>query len=130
MKLIEIKAMTLSMRAIHNLSKDSRERIVAILLQKRSKSELAKELGISPASIVKFYKGKTHASDITIQRALAIADNEEKQDILRLIIEDLAGSILDILSEYQDVDSEKLNLLKKVLEERDKRKILTSLDLI
>ncbi|QCO30355.1 hypothetical protein DFR88_07565 [Metallosphaera sedula] len=118
------------MRAVHNISKECREKIVALLLEKRSKSELARDLGVSPASIVKFYKGRTHASDLTILRALSIADEEEKKYIARLIMDDLAESLLDLLSENQDLQSEKLDILKKVLDERDKRKILTSLGLV
>ncbi|BCS91816.1 hypothetical protein [Metallosphaera javensis (ex Sakai et al. 2022)] len=118
------------MRAVHNISKKCREKIVELLLEKRSKSELARDLGISPASIVKFYKGRTHASDLTILRALNVADEEEKKAIARLIVDDLVESLLDVLSENQDLQSEKLDLLKKTLEERDKRRILTSLGLV
>ncbi|AEB94279.1 hypothetical protein [Metallosphaera cuprina] len=118
------------MRPVHNISKECREKIVTLLLEKRSKSELARELGISPASIVKFYKGKTHASDITIERAINVADKEERTRIMELILDDLVESLLSLLSDHQDINSEKLELLKRVLEEREKRKVLASLGLV
>ncbi|QKQ99708.1 hypothetical protein GWK48_04260 [Metallosphaera tengchongensis] len=117
------------MRAVHNLSKESREKIVLTLLERRNKSELARDLGVSAASIVKFYKGKTHPSDETIVRAIKIADEKEKEEIAQIMVEDLIDSLLEIFENYPNIDTKKLDLLRKVLEERDKRKILTSLGL-
>ncbi|TRM82236.1 hypothetical protein DJ522_07440, partial [Sulfolobus sp. F3] len=44
-------------RYIHDLGKESRLSIIYILLQNRSKKELADELEVSPALITKYLKG-------------------------------------------------------------------------
>ncbi|BFI74037.1 transcriptional regulator [Sulfurisphaera ohwakuensis] len=85
------------MRIIHNLSKDARERIISLLLEKRSKKELAEELGISPSAITKFLNGLTHPSDETIERAIEIADEEEKERIYEIIIEDIVESLEEFI---------------------------------
>ncbi|MEM3680861.1 MAG: hypothetical protein QW359_04305, partial [Metallosphaera sp.] len=71
-----------------------------------------------------------HASDITIERAINVADKEERTRIMELILDDLVESLLSLLSDHQDINSEKLELLKRVLEEREKRKVLASLGLV
>nr|WP_231113579.1 helix-turn-helix transcriptional regulator [Sulfurisphaera ohwakuensis] len=85
------------MRIVHNLSKDARERIISLLLEKRSKKELAEELGISPSAITKFLNGLTHPSDETIERAIEIADEEEKERIYEIIIEDIVESLEEFI---------------------------------
>jgi len=102
------------MRIIHNLSKDARERIIDILLEKRSKKELADELGISPSAITKFINGITHPSDETIEKALEIADEEEKQRIYEIIAEDIIESLEEFINNC-GFENEKIKNIKKLL---------------
>jgi len=117
------------MKAIHNISKEAREEIISELLSHRSRKELADELGITPAAIVKFSMGKTHPSDETIMRALNIANDEEKKKILQIIINDLVSSIVEILSNNPTIAEENLEELKKIISEIDK-KTLSSLGFV
>lgn len=102
------------MRIIHNLSKDARERIIDILLEKRSKKELADELGISPSAITKFINGITHPSDETIEKALEIADEEERQRIYEIIAEDIIESLEEFINNC-GFENEKIKNIKKLL---------------
>ncbi|AEE93468.1 MULTISPECIES: helix-turn-helix domain-containing protein [Acidianus] len=114
------------MKAIHNLSKEARQEIINILLEKRSRKELAEELGITPAAIVKFTKGLTHPSDDTILKALEIASDDEKEKIVNIILNDLVNSVIEVFSEYPNVTTEKIDELKKILDEIEGRKLLAS----
>ena len=102
------------MRIIHNLSKEAREKIIEILLEKRSKKELAEELGITPSAITKFLSGMTHPSDETIERALEIADEEEKERIYEIIVEDIVESLEEFIN-YSGFENEKIRNIKKLL---------------
>ena len=102
------------MRIIHNLSKDARERIIDILLEKRSKKELAEELGISPSAITKFVNGITHPSDETIEKALEIADEEERERIYEIIAEDIIESLEEFINN-SGFENEKIRNIKKLL---------------
>lgn len=102
------------MRIIHNLSKNARERIIEILLEKRSKKELAEELGLSPSAITKFINGITHPSDETIERTLEIADEEEKNMIYEIIVEDIIESLEEFIN-YSNFENEKIKNIKKLL---------------
>ncbi len=114
------------MKAIHNLSKEARQEIINILLEKRSRKELAEELGITPAAIVKFTKGLTHPSDDTILKTFEIANDEEKKRIVDVILNDLVNSVIEVFSEYPDANTEKIDELKKILDEIEGRKLLAS----
>ena len=102
------------MRIIHNLSKNAREKIINILLEKRSKKELAEELGISPSAITKFINGITHPSDETIRKALEIADEEEKERIYEVIAEDIIESLEEFINN-SGFENEKIRNIKKFL---------------
>jgi len=102
------------MRIIHNLSKEAREKIIEVLLEKRSNKELAEDLGISPSSVTKFLNGMTHPSDVTIERALEIADDEEREKIYEIIVEDVVDSLIEFLSEI-DTENEKILRLRECL---------------
>jgi len=102
------------MRIIHNLSKDARERIIDILLEKRSKKELANELRISPSAITKFINGITHPSDETIEKALEIADEEERERIYEIIAEDIIESLEEFINN-SGFENEKIKNIKKLL---------------
>lgn len=114
------------MKAIHNISKEAREEIINVLLEGRSKKELAEELGLTPAAISKFYKGLTHPSDETIEKILEISSEMERKRIIEIIVNDLVSSLLEIIKEYPDIEIEKINELKKILEELEKSKLLAS----
>ncbi|BFH74433.1 helix-turn-helix transcriptional regulator [Sulfurisphaera javensis] len=102
------------MRIVHNLSKEAREKIIELLLEKRSKKELANELEISPSAITKFINGQTHPSDETIEKAIEIADEEEKERIYEIIVEDLIESLEEFI-QNNDVKNEKMLRIKNVL---------------
>ncbi len=111
------------MKAIHNLSKEAREEIISILLSNRSKKTLAEELGVSPAAISKFTSGKTHPSDDTILRALEIADDDERRKILQVVVNDLITSLLEVIGDNPKVAEEKIEDLKRIVDELDKRRL-------
>lgn len=114
------------MKAIHNISKEAREQIISVLLEDRSKKELAEELGLTPAAISKFYKGLTHPSDDTIEKILEICNEKERQRILEIIANDLASSLIEVIKEHPEIEAEKISELKKILDEIEKSRLLTS----
>ena len=103
------------MRIIHNLSKEARSRIIEILLENRSRKELAEELGLSPAAITKFLSGITHPSDETIEKALEIANEDEKKEIINIILNDIMSSLEEFINEL-NVEVEELERVKKVIQ--------------
>ncbi|ARM75739.1 hypothetical protein [Acidianus manzaensis] len=114
------------MKAIHNISKEAREDIISILLENRSKKELANELGVTPTAILKFSKGVTHASDETIEKAIEISNEEERKRIVEVILNDLISSLIEIIKENPEIEIEKINELRKVLDEIEKTRLLVS----
>ncbi len=111
------------MKLLHNLSKDARQRIIEILLKKRSVKELASELGVTEAAVSKFWRGLIHPSDETLMRAFEIADDEEKREILDTAFEDLMSAMEELLIDerYREKLMEMLNSM-----DRNSRKILLS----
>jgi len=89
------------MRIVHNISKEARVKIIEILLERRSKEALARELGITSAAINKFLKGSTHPSDNTILKAIKIADEDEKVKIYEVIIDDILMSLREFLNSVE-----------------------------
>ncbi|BAA79079.2 hypothetical protein APE_0168.1 [Aeropyrum pernix K1] len=83
---------------VHMLGKETRRKIIAILLSTRTYRELASELGVTPAAIAKYISGATHPSDKTVAKALEIASREEKEEIAIAISEDLAESIRSLVN--------------------------------
>lgn len=102
------------MRIIHNLSKEARTRIIELLLQKRSKKELAEELGLSPAAITKFLNNTTHPSDETIEKAFKIATDREKREIIDIILDDLLESLEEFVEET-NIMGRKILKIKKII---------------
>ena len=102
------------MRIIHNLSKEARSKIIEVLLENRSKVELARELGLSPAAITKFLNGVTHPSDETIERAFKIASEREKREIIDIILDDLLQSLEEFVEET-NVMNRKVLRIKKII---------------
>ena len=87
------------MRLLHNLSKDARQRVIEVLLRRRTLKELANELGVTEAAVSKFWRGIIHPSDETLMRALEIADEEERKEIMDIAFEDLMDAIEELLVE-------------------------------
>jgi len=90
-------------RYIHDLGKESRLSIIYILLQNRSKKELADELEVSPALITKYLKGITHPSDEIIKKCIEISNEEEYKQIIDIIISDLSSAVEELIN---DIDVE------------------------
>lgn len=103
------------MRIIHNLSKEARRKIIEILLENRSRKELAEELDLSPAAITKFLNGITHPSDETIEKALEIASEDEKREIINVILNDIMLSLEEFINEL-NIEVEELERVKKVIQ--------------
>ncbi|BCU71306.1 helix-turn-helix domain-containing protein [Stygiolobus caldivivus] len=102
------------MRIIHNLSKEARTRIIELLLENRSKKELAEELGLSPSAITKFLSSATHPSDETIEKAFKIANEREKREIIDIILDDLLESLEEFIEET-NIMSRKILRIKKII---------------
>lgn len=82
---------------IHMLGKETRRRIIAILLSGRSYRELASQLGVTPAAISKYVSGATHPSDATIMRAIKAATRVEREEIAIAISEDLSEGMRSLV---------------------------------
>jgi len=85
-------------RFVHLLGKRARERIIELLASTRSYTELAELLGISTAAISKYLSGKTHPSDAVLMRAIEVANPEEKEVIIKIILEEFADGLKDLFS--------------------------------
>ncbi|QGA55071.1 helix-turn-helix domain-containing protein [Sulfolobus sp. E5-1-F] len=116
-------------KAIHNLGKDARLHIIHILLQNRSKKELAEELGITPAAITKYLKGTTHPSDEIIEKCIEIANEEEYYEIVKIIINDISEALLELLGNVNIeniLENENVQKLKKLLDKAFDKVLSTS----
>ena len=103
------------MRLLHNLSKEARQRIIEILLKKRTLKELANELGVTEAAVSKFWRGLIHPSDETLMKAFEIADEDERREILDVAFEDLMAAMEELLTEerYRERLKEALSLMER-----------------
>ncbi len=113
----------------HILSKRTRRKIVEILAASRSMRDLAEELGVTPAAVHKYLRGKTHPSDEVLNKMLALADYEESRKIAEAILEDLSKGLeefivwaleRDVLTS-RDLDRLEIAISKARLVLRDKR---------
>ncbi len=82
---------------VRALSPEARRRILEILLERRSYRELAAQLNVSPAAIVKYRSGRATPSDEVIARALAAMDYDEAEDIAFIITEEVAEVVEDFI---------------------------------
>jgi len=73
------------------LSKEGRRKIIEVLVSERGEREAAELLGVSKAALSKFLSGKTHPRDTLIEKAIEIAEGEEREKIILIIAEDLAS---------------------------------------
>jgi transcriptional regulator with XRE-family HTH domain len=107
-------------KLIHNLSKEARFQIIEILLANRSNKELAIQLGISPSSITKYLNREMHPSDKVVEKCLTIADQNEREEIVEVILQDVIKPLTEFLEslDHRRVP-EALVRLKKKLEGLD-----------
>ncbi|ACP36170.1 transcriptional regulator, XRE family [Sulfolobus islandicus Y.G.57.14] len=116
-------------KAIHNLGKDARLHIIHILLQNRSKKELADELGITPAAITKYLKGITHPSDEIIEKCIEVAKEDEYYEIIKIIISDITEALIELSREIdieKIMENENVQKLKKLLDKAFDKMLSTS----
>jgi len=73
------------------LSKEGRRKIIEVLVSERGEREVAELLDVSKAALSKFLSGKTHPRDALIEKAIEIAEGEEREKIILIIAEDLAS---------------------------------------
>lgn len=107
-------------RIFHNLSKAARIDIISLLLERRGKKELALELGVSPALITKYINNATHPSDVVLERAYSISQEDERKKINTIILNDLVDSLLEFLQNLEAdtlKDNKDLKKLMEVLKE-------------
>lgn len=114
------------MKYIHNLSKEARQKIIEILLEKRTAKELADELGLTEASISKFRRGKIHPSDETILKTLEVADEEELERVEEIIIDDLLSALNDLMTESK-ARERVVSKLREMLESQKRTALLPNL---
>ena len=85
------------MKFVHLLGKDARSKVISVLASSRSYTELAELLGVSTAAISKYLRGKTHPSDHVMLRAPEVADDEEKEIIAEIIINELSEGLREFI---------------------------------
>ncbi|MGC8573576.1 MAG: helix-turn-helix domain-containing protein [Caldisphaera sp.] len=85
-------------RYVHLLGKESRQKIIQILANERGVRELANELGVTPAAVSKYLSGLTHPSDIVLEKAISIANEEEITSIVKVV----SDEFIDGLSNFID----------------------------
>ncbi len=83
---------------VRALSPGARRRILEVLLERRSYRELASQLGVSPAAIVKYLSGRATPRDDVVARALSAAEPDEAEDIAAIIL----GDIAEVIDEFID----------------------------
>ncbi|PMP90312.1 MAG: transcriptional regulator [Caldisphaera sp.] len=88
----------LMIRYVHLLGKESRQKIIQILANERGVRELANELGVTPAAVSKYLSGLTHPSDIVLEKAISIANEEEITSIVKVV----SDEFIDGLSNFID----------------------------
>jgi transcriptional regulator with XRE-family HTH domain len=97
-------------RILHNLSKEARRQLIDVLLRKRTKSELAHQIGVTPAAMSKYLRGITHPSDEVLGRLVEVADDEEREEIKQIILNDVAKSLREFLEAEEVKEAEELLL--------------------
>ncbi len=104
---------------VHWLSKEARRRVIEIMLSTRSIHQLAQELGISPTAVRKYLEGRTHPSDQTMIKAFEILAPYEKEQVYRVVIDDLTDA-LNFLLRNLDEESQVGYLEKRIREVLEK----------
>lgn len=92
------------------LSRNTRLKLIELLLSTRSTLELSRDLGISPTAVRKYSRGIAAPSDQIIPKILDILAPYEKEEAYRMIIDDLR-QIVERL--YNSLDEKWRNYLKE-----------------
>ncbi len=100
---------------VHWLSKDARRRIIEIMLSTRSIHQLSRELGLSATAVRKYVSGETHPSDQTMIKVFEIVAPYEREQIYKVVIDDLTDAIL-YLSNHIEEETLKEYLKKRIKE--------------
>ncbi|WP_292319557.1 helix-turn-helix domain-containing protein [Caldisphaera sp.] len=84
-------------RYVHLLGKESRQKIIQILANERGVRELANELGVTPAAVSKYLSGLTHPSDIVLEKAISIANEEEITSIVKVVSDEFIEGLSNFI---------------------------------
>ena len=84
------------------VSPEARLRIVNVVLRTRSKRELARLLGVTAPAVIKYSRGRAAPRDEVLCRIIEIADDDELEEIKKIIVEDLAATLRDFLYSMQE----------------------------
>jgi len=82
---------------VHLLGKESRQKIIEILANERGVRELANELGVTPAAVSKYLSGLTHPSDIVLEKAISIANDDEIVRIAKIVSEEFIEGLSNFI---------------------------------
>ncbi|MCY0868185.1 MAG: helix-turn-helix domain-containing protein [Desulfurococcus sp.] len=97
---------------LHWVSKDTRARLIELMLSTRSVTELSRDLGISPTAIRKYVKKVAYPSDEVLQRVLENLAPYEMDEAIRMLISDLFESIRAL---YNALDGKHRDYFKNLL---------------
>jgi predicted transcriptional regulator len=96
------------------ISRDARYRIIELMLNTRSLTELSKALGVTPTAVRKYIKRSAHPGDSVLLNAIEALAPYEKDAAMSIIINDLVGAIKAL---YESVDEKyKSEIKSKLLE--------------
>jgi len=102
------------MKILKILSKEARRKIIKILYERRSRGELAKKLRVGEYTVYSHLLGRSSPSDFTIEKALEIANEEERERIYEVIVSEVIDALREFINEA-DVKNEKIRKLKECL---------------
>lgn len=97
---------------LHWVSKETRAKLIELMLSTRSIIELSRDLGISPTAIRKYVKKEAYPSDEVLQRALEKLAPYEVDEAMRMIILDLVESLRAL---YGFLDEKHREFLRETL---------------
>ncbi|MFP3230392.1 MAG: helix-turn-helix domain-containing protein [Caldisphaera sp.] len=87
----------LMIKYVHLLGKESRQKIIEILANERGVRELANELGVTPAAVSKYLSGLTHPSDIVLEKAISIANDDEIVRIAKIVSDEFIEGLSNFI---------------------------------
>lgn len=94
------------------LSRDTRLKLIELLISTRSTLELSRVLGISPTAVRKYSRGIAAPSDQIIAKILDILAPYEREEAYKMIIDDLK-QIVERL--YNNLDEKWRSYLKETI---------------
>jgi len=87
---------------VHWISKEARYKLIELMLNTRSLTELAKTLGVTPTAVRKYIKRSAHPSDEVLLKAIEALAPYEKDVAMSIIISDLVGAIKALYESVED----------------------------